>query len=99
VSSRCPKRVPCRRKYVDRESWWTSPPARRERGASQDHFADRPEVPFNPLKDVAFHALDHTYSIGYAVCGASAVYAALLAVVALGGRVHAAMVTEESLAG
>ena len=54
---------------------------------------------FNPLKDVAFHALDHTYSIGYAVCGASAVYAALLAVVALGGRARAAMVTEESLAG
>jgi hypothetical protein len=56
-------------------------------------------VPFNPLKDVAFHALDHACSIGCAVRGASAVYAALLAVVALGGRARAAMVTEESLAG
>jgi MFS family permease len=52
-------------------------------------------VPFNPLKDVAFHALDHAYSIGYIVCGASAVCAALLALAVLGGRARAAMVTEE----
>jgi Na+/melibiose symporter-like transporter len=53
-------------------------------------------VPFNPLKEVAFHALDHAYSIGYLVCGSAAVFAALLAMVVLGGRARAAMATEES---
>jgi hypothetical protein len=55
-------------------------------------------VPFNPLKDVAFHALDHAYALGYVVCGASAVAAALLAALALGGRTHESLITEESLA-
>jgi MFS family permease len=53
-------------------------------------------APFNPLKEVAFHALDHAYSIGYLVCGSAAVFAALLAMVVLGGRARAAMATEES---
>ena len=55
-------------------------------------------VPFNPLKDVAFHALDHAYSIGYIVCGISALAAAVLAAIGLGGRAHEALITAESLA-
>jgi MFS family permease len=45
-------------------------------------------VPFNPLKDVAFHALSHAYSIGYVICAVAALAAALLAVVGVGGRAH-----------
>ena len=45
-------------------------------------------VPFNPLKDVAFHALSHAYAIGYLVCGVSALAAALIAATMLGGRRH-----------
>jgi uncharacterized membrane protein len=45
-------------------------------------------VPFNPLKDVAFHALSHAYSIGYLICGISALLAAALALAAVGGRVR-----------
>ncbi len=56
-------------------------------------------IPFNPLKDVAFHALDHAYALGYVVCGAAALVAAVLAAVGLGGRSHEVMITEESLAG
>ena len=55
-------------------------------------------VPFNPLKDTAFHALDHAYSIGYLVCGLCALAAALLAAVGLGGNSHEAQITAESLA-
>jgi MFS family permease len=55
-------------------------------------------VPLNPLKDVAFHALGHAYAIGYVVCGLAAVVAALLVTLALRGRAHDPMVTEESLA-
>lgn len=40
-------------------------------------------VPFNPLKDTAFAALDHAYSLGFAICGATALATALLAAVAL----------------
>ncbi|HEY4462225.1 MAG TPA: MFS transporter [Streptosporangiaceae bacterium] len=54
-------------------------------------------IPFNPLKDVAFYALGHAYSIGYVVCGLAAVVAALLVALALGGRARDNMVTEESL--
>ena len=45
-------------------------------------------VPFNPLKDVAFHALSHGYAIGYLVCGISALVAALIAATMLGGQRH-----------
>ena len=55
-------------------------------------------VPFNPLKDVAFHALDHAYSIGYLVCGAAALAAALLAALGLGGRTHESLISAQSLA-
>jgi MFS family permease len=45
-------------------------------------------VPFNPLKDVAFHALSGAYATGYLVCGLAALVAALIAAVLLGGRKH-----------
>ena len=45
-------------------------------------------IPFNPLKDVAFHALSHGYAIGYLVCGIAALVAALIAGTMLGGRRH-----------
>jgi hypothetical protein len=45
-------------------------------------------VPFNPLKSVAFHALDNAYSLGYVVCGVAAFAAAALTLIALGGRTH-----------
>jgi MFS family permease len=54
-------------------------------------------VPGNPLQNVAFHALDHAYSIGYLVCGIAALVAAALAVGALGGTAHRPLVAEESL--
>jgi len=54
--------------------------------------------PFNPLKDVAFHALSSAYSVGYLVCGLAALAAALIAAIALGGRRHhsAFLETDES---
>ncbi|TNC23561.1 MFS transporter [Amycolatopsis alkalitolerans] len=54
-------------------------------------------MPFNPLKDVAFHALDHAYSLGYVVCGLAALVAAALSAAALHGGARRPMVTEESL--
>ncbi len=42
--------------------------------------------PFNPIKDIAFHALSHGYAIGYLVCGIAALVAALVAALMLGGR-------------
>ncbi|MBV9207221.1 MAG: MFS transporter, partial [Actinobacteria bacterium] len=54
-------------------------------------------VPFNPLKDVAFHALDHAYSVGYVICGVAALVAAALAAFVLHGGAHQRLVTEESL--
>jgi MFS family permease len=53
--------------------------------------------PFNPLKDVAFHALSSAYSVGYVVCGVSALVAAALALFFLGGASHDTLVTSESL--
>jgi hypothetical protein len=44
--------------------------------------------PFNPLNDVAFHALSSASSIGYLVCGLAALVAALIAAFVLGGRRH-----------
>jgi len=54
-------------------------------------------VPFNPLKDVAFHALDSAYSVGYVVCGVAAVVAAVLSVLFIGGKAHETLITVESL--
>jgi hypothetical protein len=45
-------------------------------------------VSFNPLKDVAFHALSHAYSAGYVICGVAALAAALLAFAGLRGSAH-----------
>jgi hypothetical protein len=45
-------------------------------------------IPFNPLKDTAFHALSHGYAIGYLVCGLSALVAGVVAAAMLGGRQH-----------
>ena len=42
--------------------------------------------PFNPLQDIAFHALSHAYAIGFLVCGIAALAAAVIAAVMLGGR-------------
>jgi MFS family permease len=55
-------------------------------------------IPFNPLKDVAFNALDHAYSVSYVICGVAALLAAGLAIFALGGRSTETLVTAESLA-
>ncbi len=55
-------------------------------------------MPFNPLKEIAFHALGHAYSIGYVVCGAAALVAALIALTVLRGVANRPLVTEESLA-
>ena len=54
-------------------------------------------VPFNPLKDVAFHALSHAYSIGYVICAVAALAAALLAVVGVGGRAHETQLDPQTL--
>ncbi len=45
-------------------------------------------IPFNPIQDIAFHALSHAYAIGYLVCGIAAIVAALIAAVFLGGQKH-----------
>jgi len=45
-------------------------------------------IPFNPLQDIAFHALSHAYAIGYLVCGIAAIVAALIAAIFLGGQKH-----------
>ncbi|MEV6844420.1 MFS transporter [Actinoplanes sp. NPDC051411] len=44
--------------------------------------------PPNPLKDVAFHALSHGYGLAYLVCGISALLAAAIAALMLGGRAY-----------
>ena len=54
-------------------------------------------IPFNPLKDVAFAALDHAYSLGFIVCGSAALIAAILAAVALGGAAHNTQLNQDSL--
>ncbi|HET8976710.1 MAG TPA: MFS transporter [Solirubrobacteraceae bacterium] len=53
-------------------------------------------IPFNPLKHIAFHALNNAYSIGYLVCGVAAALAFVLAAVALGGRGEARVPVEEA---
>jgi MFS family permease len=58
---------------------------------------DGKAVPFNPLKDVAFHALDHAYAVGYVVCGVASLVAAVLAVLFIGGHAHETLITADSL--
>jgi MFS family permease len=52
-------------------------------------------VPLNPLKDVAFHALSDAYSMGYLICGVSALVAAIVAASVLAGRAGRSHVTED----
>ncbi len=54
--------------------------------------------PFNPLQDVAFHALSHAYAIGYLVCGIAALLAAVIAATMLGGRQQSHAFVERELA-
>ena len=54
-------------------------------------------IPGNPLKEVAFAALDHAYAMGYVVCGIAALAAAVLAAGGLRGTANRPLVTEESL--
>jgi MFS family permease len=54
-------------------------------------------VPFNPLHDVAFHALSHAYSIGYLICGIAALAAAALAL-AVRGQLHETLLDPQTLA-
>jgi MFS family permease len=56
-------------------------------------------VPFNPLKDVAFHALSHGYAIGYLVCGIAAVAAAVIAATMLRGQQNQDVFVEPETAG
>ena len=55
-------------------------------------------APFNPLKDVAFHALSHAYSIGYVICGVAALAAAALTLVAVRGRAHETLLDPQTRA-
>jgi MFS family permease len=59
------------------------------------HLPDGSTIPFNPLKDVAFHALDQAYSVGFLVCGLAALFAAALAALVLGGRDHRSAIDDE----
>ncbi|HEY1489177.1 MAG TPA: MFS transporter [Micromonosporaceae bacterium] len=45
-------------------------------------------MPFNPLKDVSFHALSNAFQVGYLLCGIAAVVAALIAAIFLAGQHH-----------
>jgi hypothetical protein len=50
------------------------------------------------LRDVAFQALSHAYSIGYLICGIAALAAALLALIAVGGRARETQLDPQKLA-
>jgi MFS family permease len=51
-------------------------------------------MPFNPLKDVSFHALSNAFQVGYLLCGIAAVVAALIAAIFLAGQQHEDHFTE-----
>ncbi|MFI7699492.1 MFS transporter [Nonomuraea sp. NPDC049480] len=52
-------------------------------------------MPFNPLKDVAFDALSHSYSIAYVLGGVAALVAAALTLVGRRGRVGEAHLEDD----
>jgi MFS family permease len=54
-------------------------------------------VPFNPLHQVAFDALSHSYSLGFLICGASALLAAALTVIAIRSEVNETLLDLELL--
>jgi MFS family permease len=58
---------------------------------------DGSTVPFNPLKETAFHALGSAYSLGYLIVGLCALAAAVIAVVLISGRSHDPLIEPESL--
>ncbi len=70
-----------------------APPA--AAGAIESGPLGQVSVPGNPLHDIAFTALGDAYSIGYVVCAVSALVAALLAAVALGGTAQRANITAD----
>ena len=55
-------------------------------------------IPFNPLKETAFHALGSAYSLSWIICGCAALVAAALTIVALGGSADDNLITADSLA-
>jgi MFS family permease len=54
-------------------------------------------VPFNPLHQVAFDALSHWYSVGFVICGASALLAAALTVIAIRSEANETLLDLELL--
>lgn len=54
-------------------------------------------VPFNPLKQVAFDALSHSYSLGFLLSAAAALLAALIAVIAMRAQADDALLDMELL--
>jgi MFS family permease len=54
-------------------------------------------VPFNPLHQVAFDALSHWYSVGFLICGASALLAAALTMIAIRSEVNETLLDLELL--
>jgi MFS family permease len=53
--------------------------------------------PFNPLHNIAFDALSHSYSIGFILCGASALLAAALTMIAMHGEAQEPLLDLELL--
>jgi MFS family permease len=53
-------------------------------------------TPFNPLHDVAYHALTHSYGVGWVICAVAAFTAALLAFTTMSGRAHGLELTEDA---
>jgi MFS family permease len=54
-------------------------------------------VPFNPLKETAFHALGNAYSLGYLLVGLCALAAAVITVFFIRGRSSDALIAPDSL--
>jgi MFS family permease len=54
-------------------------------------------TPFNPLKQIAFDALGHAYSLGFLLSGAAALLAALIAVIAMRRQADDALLDLELL--
>ncbi|MEU5339859.1 MULTISPECIES: MFS transporter [unclassified Streptomyces] len=58
---------------------------------------DGSTVPFNPLKETAFHALGSAYSLGYLIVGLCALAAALVTMVLISGQRTDTLIKPESL--
>jgi MFS family permease len=55
-------------------------------------------IPFNPLHEVAYHALGSAYSVAYLITGLAALVAALITVTLIGGGRRGTGIEEESIA-